>query len=433
MTTAFEQAKARFLEGVQCYEAGRYDDAEAHFRRSLALVPERPSTLSNLAATCVRLGRPQEALNLLKPVLAQSPEDRDAWAHQAAALDALGRHEEALGSHRRALALDAGHIPSLFHCGVTLQRLRRHDEARAMFETLLKLVPDHAGAWFHHGVSLQHLERHDDALVSYERALAADPGRAAAWSHRGGILKDIGRRDEAANCFEQAIALGGDPELNGYFLASLRGGAMPLAAPREYVRQLFDDYADSFDDHLVGVLRYRAHEQLVGTLEAMHVGPFRRALDLGCGTGLCGPLLRPLAQAIDGVDLAARMLDQARARDIYEELIQADIAEHLHATPQRYDLLIAADVFIYIGALEVLFQGARRVMDTGGIFCFSVEAAKDGVDFELRPSQRYAHSERYLRALAAEHHFEVASLTRQTVREDQRQPIDGYCVHLRAA
>lgn len=431
--TAFEQGKALFLDGVQCFEAGRFRDAETCFRQALALVPGRTSTLANLAATCVRLGRPQEALELLGPVLAESPRDRDAWAHHAAALGALGRHEDALSSHHRALAIDGGHSPSLFHCGVTLQCLRRHDEALTTFDTLLHLAPKHADAWFHHGVSLQHLERHDEALHSYERALAIDPGLAQAWSHRGGILKDVGRRDEAAHCFEQAIAHGADPEINGYFLASLRGAGTPQAAPREYVQQLFDDYADSFDEHLVDVLHYRAHESLVDTLKALGLGPFRRALDLGCGTGLCGPLLQPLVDAVDGVDLAARMLDKARARRVYDQLTQADIAEHLHTTPRHYDLVIAADVFIYTGALERVFEGARRVVHPGGVFCFSVEVATGEVDFELRPSQRYAHSERYLRALAAGHGFELASLKRQPVREDQRQPIDGYCVHLIAA
>ena len=325
-------------------------------------------------------------------------------------------------------------VTALLHSGVTLQQERRHDEALAMFEALLGLVPEHAEAWLRHGVSLQGLGRHDEALGSYDRALAADPGYAAAWNRRGGLLNYLGSREETAYCYEQAIAHGGDPELNGYFLASLRGGPMPPAAPREYVRQVFDDHADSFDEHLLGRLNYRAPERLVETLKALRSSMrFRRALDLGCGTGLCGALLRPLADALDGVDLSARMLDKARERGVYEHLVHTEIGEHLHATTQRYDLVISADVFIYIGALAHAFEGARRVLDPGGIFCFSVEAAAGSADFELRPTQRYAHSERYLRALAAEHRFEVLTLTRQSLREDRRGgSIEGHYVHLRA-
>jgi predicted TPR repeat methyltransferase len=158
---------------------------------------------------------------------------------------------------------------------------------------------------------------------------------------------------------------------------------------------------------------------------------WRAALDLGCGTGLMGPLLAPRCAALDGVDLSSLMLGKAQALGCYRHLVHGDVAEHLHGTPQRHDLVVAADVFVYIGDLDTVFAGVARVLDTGGLFAFSVEEAAAGVDrFELRASSRYAHSERYLRQLAAAHGFAVRALERTTLRHEQRQPIGGMLVLL---
>jgi predicted TPR repeat methyltransferase len=206
------------------------------------------------------------------------------------------------------------------------------------------------------------------------------------------------------------------------------GGAAPAQAPPAYVRGLFDGYAAGFDEHLVEVLHYRAPQliaQQVAALAAAAGRPFGAALDLGCGTGLCAPLLAPHVAQLDGIDLSPTMLVQARTRGIYRHLVQADIAEHLQQCAERYQLLVAADVFIYIGALDGVFGGARRVLQPGGVLCCSVERAGDAEDFVLQPSARYAQSRRYLQALAARHGFDVRAIDEQAIREDQRRPVAG--------
>jgi predicted TPR repeat methyltransferase len=396
MDAQFEQAKSLFLEGVGHFEGGRYEEAEHKFRASLKLLPGRPSTMANLAATCTRRGRPAQALDLLEEVLAVAPGDIEAWSYRADALAALGRHEEALACHDKLVELDAGR----------------------------------AAGWYQRGLALARLRRLPEALSSFERALAIDPGLAQAWTHRGSILKDLERPQEAAASFEEAMTRGADPEVNRYFLAALRPGDAPPIAPARYVEFLFDDYADTFDHHLVEVLKYQAHTVLVDRLKALCGECFARALDLGCGTGLCGSLLASWVDEIDGVDLSGSMIAKARARGVYARLAQADVAQHLQAVHRRYDLVLAADVFIYVGDLAQVYAGVRRVLEPGGVFCFSVESAADSVDFELRPSLRYAHSERYVRQLAARYGFEVAKLVRQPVREEQQQPIAGLYAYL---
>lgn len=356
MNGTFEQARDFFLKGVDHYQAGRYADADRSFAASLALVPGRASTLTNLGAVRLKLGKAQEAADLLEEALAQEPDNLEALGQRATALAELGRHDEALACTDRAMVLN-GELGAL-------------------------------------------------------------------WSLRGKLQRELGRFDEAVASFETAIARGADPELNRYYLASIQGGGVPAAPPRQYVEALFDSYADGFDEHLVEVLHYRAPQVLAEGL-ARGGRRFERALDLGCGTGLCGPLLRPLAAVLEGVDISATMVEQAAALGVYDEVTQSDLVAFLDATPRRYELLVAADVFIYVGALEAVFAGAARAMAPGGVFCFSVEALKDGPDLALRRSLRYAHSRPYIERLAAQHGFAVADVIEQPIRDDQREPIPG--------
>lgn len=361
---ALESAKQLFFDGLAAFEAGRFEAAERLFVASLEVVPGRPSTLLNLAATRLKLRRPVEAIAAADAVLASHADNIDALQLRARALARLGL---------QAQALDA--------C---------------------------------------------------ERALAVDPGHADTWSRRGAALRESGRLAEAAQAFEQAIALGGDTELNRYYLAAVRGAAPPLAAPATYVEQLFDDYSGEFDEHLVGVLGYRGHAVLVDNLQKPGARRFEAALDLGCGTGLCGALVKPRVTRLTGVDLAQHMLERARARDVYDRLEHAEIVAWLGSNRETFDLVVAADVLIYIGDLSPVFAGARRALAPGGEFCFSVELDSDendeSVGFKLQPSLRYAHSERYLRGLASRHGFAVAQLLRAPLRQEEQRTIDGlYC------
>lgn len=429
----FEQARHCFALGVTHFEAGRWAEAERCFLDSLQQLPDRASTRINLAATWLQAGRLAEALAELDRVLAAEPQHADAWCHRAAALSAQGRFAEALSSAEKALAIDPHDGTALWRCGQALGACRRYDEAEVTLARLLALQPGHAEAWFQIGQLQQRRGRLEEALRSHERALALAPTHAAAHSQRGTLLRELGRADEAATAFERAMALGADTELHRFYIAALgRGGAGPARAPQAYVQALFDDYADGFDNHLVQVLGYQAHQRLVAALAPWRSEEgFASALDLGCGTGLCGPLLRPQVRHLQGVDLSQPMLDRAAALGVYDRLHRAELVEHLRHSDDRHDLVIAADVFIYIGALEAVFEGARRVLRPGGVFAFSVEQADATEDVALTAHLRYAHARPYLQQLAQRHGFQWLRDQAAPIRQDQRTAIAGLYVVLR--
>jgi len=334
-----------------------------------------------------------------------------------------GRYAQAERSFAASLALVPGRVSALTNLGAARLKLGRVQEAADLLEEALAQEPDSVEALGHRATALAELGEPAQALASADHALGLNAELGPLWSLRGKLLRELGRFDEAVSSFENALARGADPEMHRYYLASLKGGDVPPAPPRQYVESLFDSYADGFDEHLVQVLHYRAPQVLADGLKRMN-RRFARALDLGCGTGLCGPLVRPLAGALHGIDLSATMVERSAALGVYDEVVQSDLIDYLASTPHRHDLVIAADVFIYVGALEAVFAGVARVMDTGGVFCFSVEAS-GGEELALRRSLRYAHSRPYIERLARQHGFAVSSAAEHPIREDQRQPIPG--------
>jgi len=338
-----------------------------------------------------------------------------------------GRFGAAQEQFLASLALVPGRASTLMNLGATRIRLGLFEEAAQVLLEALRAKPADAETLGHLATALAELGRHRLALEYVDAALRIDPAAGVLWTLRGNLLKDLGRPDDARQAFEQALQHSGDQELNRYYLAGLTGGELPSAPPRRYVQALFDGYAKGFEDHLVQVLRYRAPEILVRGLGQRR---FEHALDLGCGTGLCGLGLRPLSRRITGVDLSANMVEQARARGVYDEVVQADLLEYLGGTRDRFDLLVAADVFIYIGALEAVFSAVRQALVAGGVFAFTVELAAGPAPMELRASLRYAHSRGYIESMAQQNQLALVSMQQHPIREDQGQPIDGLFVWL---
>jgi predicted TPR repeat methyltransferase len=394
-TETQEQARRHFAEGVEHFEAGRLDPARTCFEAALAMAPGRPSVLLNLGITRFHLGHWGEAIPLLQQAAAAEPDRADAPAYLGLAHEALGQWQAAIDSLTQALAL----------------------------------VPRHAQLYLARGRCKLRLDAIAPAMQDFDRALEINPAFAEAWSARGNLLRELQRLDDAAVCFEKALEHGAEPELHRYYLASVRGTGAPAAPPRQYAEALFDDYAADFESHLVKRLHYQAHETLVRPL-TQGGRRYPAVLDLGCGSGLCGALIRPFADAIDGVDVSRTMLDQARGRGVYRDLAHADLAGFLIGATRRVDLVLAADVFIYVGELTAVFQSVRQLLEPDGCFAFTVEQAPAGHEMHLLPSLRYTHSESYVRELARRCGFSVREIVMAPLRHDQSQPVQGLYVYL---
>jgi predicted TPR repeat methyltransferase len=216
-------------------------------------------------------------------------------------------------------------------------------------------------------------------------------------------------------------------------LSAIGGDRTVETVPASYVAWIFDNYASWFESHVVGVLHYRAPQLLLDAIAAARPNRTFDVLDLGCGTGLCGAALRQagLAKRLDGVDLSPGMIEQCRTRGIYDELTIGDLREALRSG-RKYELLLAGDVFIYVGALEEVMAAAGTALEQGGLLAFTVEACA-GESYELHPTGRFAHSLAYLLNVARPAGFEQESAGECVLRTEGNKPVAGWVVVLRKA
>lgn len=258
-------------------------------------------------------------------------------------------------------------------------------------------------------------------------ALELAPQWAAGWYRLGEIQEAAGLPEQAAQAWAMALKLEPADRLGAALKLQLIGRAPAAAAPPSaFVETLFDHYADSFEESLVQKLGYGLPDVLCQAIRKAKPGHFGLALDLGCGTGLMGERLRPFVGRLEGCDISAGMLRKARGKGIYDLLAKADL-QHFSRDGAKADLVVAADVFIYIGALEGIVAAVAESLVSKGIFAFSVETfAGDG--FALQPSRRYAHSESYARRLLAESRFSILSLEYTIIRLDRGAPVGGLAI-----
>lgn len=257
-------------------------------------------------------------------------------------------------------------------------------------------------------------------------ALELAPGWAMGWYRLGEMFEAAGALDAAAEAWHTSLKLEPADRPGARLKLELIGRAPAAAAPpSRFVEALFDDYAEKFEHSLVRKLGYRVPELLFAALEtAAGSRRFRHAVDLGCGTGLMGEKLRPVSEFLEGTDLSAAMLKKAAAKNIYDRLAKADL-QSLLLPAGAVDLITAADVFIYLGALEGVATTVANGLEPGGVFAFSVEAHDGPEDFALRPSRRYAHSESYVRRVLEANGLILRLLSRETIRMDRGEPIAG--------
>ncbi len=242
------------------------------------------------------------------------------------------------------------------------------------------------------------------AAELFEQTLERAPRWAGAWFALGEVRQKLGDLDGAAHAFEMSLAL--DPaDAQGAMprLALMGRADAPGALPEAYVARLFDDYAPRFEAHLVTNLGYRGPALIIDTLDAIAAGRrFPSAVDLGSGAGLMGEALRKRIDHLTGVDLSAAMIAKARERGIYDRLAVGEAAAMLRSQPSgAFDLVVAADMLVYVGDLKPLLPAISTALIVEGLFAFSVESC-GGDGFRLEPTMRFAHSRAYVEGVACE-------------------------------
>ena len=419
-----DYAEAHSNLGNTLKELGRLDEAKASYTQAIALKPDYADAHSNLGVTLKELGRSTEAEASYTQAIALKPDYADAHYNLGNTLKELGRLDEAEASYTQAIALKPDFADAHSNLGSTFQELGRLPEAEASYTQAIALKPDFADAYSNLGITLQELGRLPEAVASYAQVVALKPDYAEAHYKLGFTLKELGRLDEAKISYTQAIALKPDFAEAKHMLAAL-SGKTTATAPRDYVEEVFDNYAAKFEHSLVQNLEYKiprvVAEMIIKDSKFKLLGSI---VDLGCGTGLFGMEIKKVCEYLEGVDLSEKMLTKAKQKNAYNKLIKRDITEYLSKASLNFDYFVSTDVFVYIGDMSDVFRLIKSRNKTGGKLVFSTEDY-DGDGFFLEQSGRYSHSKKYIESLCEKFGYKLRQFETQNLRKDRGQYISG--------
>jgi predicted TPR repeat methyltransferase len=307
---------------------------------------------------------------------------------------------------------------------VTLQKLRRLAEAEAICRQAIALKPDYAKAHYNLGNTLKELSRLEEAEASLRQAIVLKHDFAEAHSKLGVTLQLQGKLAEAAESYKQAIAFKPEDSSAKHLLAALSGNTTE-SAPLDYVESLFDNYASEFEGALIDNLEYKVPKVISEIiLRDCNFNLLGSVIDLGCGTGLLGAEIKQFCRRLEGLDLSQKMLDEAKKKSIYSELIKQDILSYLATANLNFNYFIATDVFLYIGDLSDVFRLIKDRNKAGGKLVFSTEHY-DGDGFFLEQSGRYSHSKMYIEGLCGKFGYQLRHFETQPLRKEKNQYISG--------
>jgi predicted TPR repeat methyltransferase len=403
-----------------------YAQAEHCFKSALALEPDNLSSMFNLALAFKGQKQLLDAVATLMAILAVEKKNSRVFFMLGKILLELNRTKEA-ETYFHQLASDDPQNPPVFESIINLLLDKgRYLEAKPYCEALLKLCPDNTEIKYNLGVIAEKERKLDIAIEAYHEVLITHSKHFNALNNLAVIYLEKQDLVNARIYFERALALQPYNKSLQYTLGAITGKNAADQAPSEYIANLFDHYAEHFDQHLLEGLDYKVPGLLREAIDACV--PEKQQtfdiLDLGCGTGLAAVALQSRAKTLTGVDLSSKMVAVAKKKNLFQTLAVDDVVHFLNQTDPTFDLVLAADVLVYVGNLAPLFQALTKRLRSGGLFAFSVEVT-DGEQFTLQKTGRFAHSEHYLSQLTKQYHFEVRYSQGAVTRMQNNQPVHG--------
>jgi len=377
-------------------------------------------------------GRVVEAERAYLALLDEHPDDADAAHFLGMLRFQAGELEAALVLMRRSLEADPANAHAWNNLGNMYVQIQRDDQAKPAYLRATSLDDRLAPAWYNLGHVYIRERQFERAIEAVGIVARLRSGFGDALQTLANLYYRLGRTDEARGVYEKWAEEAPDDPTPRHMLAAVTGRDVPDRADTRYIVKTFDGFAETFNTQLAR-LDYVAPQLVAARLieHPLYLSGRATLLDAGCGTGWCGPLLRSTAGRLVGVDLSTGMLAQARERNVYDELHEAELTAFMVARPATFDIIVSADVLIYFGRLEGAVSAAHDALLAGGLLCFSVEALGDaaaGECFRLGIHGRYAHAKPYLERVLSDAGFEPPGIETVVLRRELGQPVEGYLV-----
>ena len=423
---------AALQHAIARHRAGELDVAERFYDELLRLDPRRADALNFMGMLQYQRGEHERALELLKRASQIAPRQATVWNNLGNVLAGLKRPTEAEKAFRRSLALVES--PEALTNIARMQR-RRQEWARSeqSCRRAIALSAECGEAWHYLSLALLGQQRAEEAFAAAVQAELLLPPQSRRRETYGRALSAAGEKERAVAFYRDWLAKEpGNAYVQHHLAASL--GELPERASDAYVEQVFDQFAANFDAQLA-TLKYCAPDLVAEALRAALPAPSGQfdIADLGCGTGLCGPLVKPWSRTLVGCDLSAAMLERAAPRRAYDQLLKAELRQFLAERPAAFDVLVSADTLIYFGELAPVFAAAHAALRPGGTLVFTLESLPDTSpdDYQLTESGRFAHTRAGIAARLAAAGFAAPTVAPASPRVEGGKPVQGWLLTVR--
>jgi predicted TPR repeat methyltransferase len=407
---------------------GNFDLAMRHLHAALRLAPNNAESYNNLGSMYYSQGEIKQAVTQYEKAIRLSPNIWEAHYNLANCYAKIDMLQKAISHYQTVLQLKPDHANAQLNLAMCLVGISDYAAALPNLELAAQANPQHAELQGHLADAYLNLGQTNNALEQYKLAIALDPIRPE-WHHNLSVLYlRLGQHAKAKDSFKRTLTLQPDNKTAQYMLDALNTNLEVKAAPSEYIQSLFDQYSSYYTQHMTKVLHYNVPtllRQAIGNLITNDTKPMM-ILDLGCGTGLCGIYFRDLAKFLVGVDLSNMMLNEAKALGAYDGLCCCNILQTIPGANLYYfDLIIAADVLVYIGDIDPLFALMNSALINGGHIAFTIENHNSDQDYLLQATGRYSHSQHYIEKIATKYSLKILTCQDITPRINDGNPIPG--------
>jgi predicted TPR repeat methyltransferase len=457
-----EQPSVHNNLGVALKRQGLLEEAKAEYLKALKLSPRFADAGANLGDVLFQLKRYNDAIRCYRQACQLASDNPELWNRLGDVYKQTEQWSEARAAYQKALELDNELASAVINLGVVAQHMNEFDDAYACylraveidpncadahndlgtilhergdvagateaFKKALQISPEFAEARYNLAMTKQAQGHLAEALVEYMAMIELHPKDGRGYYGAVKMLDLLERYDELADLVKVWRASGADIQLDEHLQAAFTGET-PERATDAYVRDEFDVLADDFENKLAA-LEYQV-PQLINDALAPILESRKGELvilDAGCGTGLCGVLLRPFSKQLTGVDLSPGMLQKAREKNIYDDLIEAELTEFFCKNHNRYDIVVCADTLVYFGSLTDVLIGMRRALTDEGTLVFTVEELDEGTEYKLSHTGRYAHAYQYLTSQLQQAGFRTPKIHEVNLRSERFRPVLGWLV-----
>ena len=365
------------------------------------------------------------AVELYGRILDHHPDADLVLYNQGLALYQLDRFTEAAAVFARVAEIRDDDADTWFNLGLALKQGQQYSEARRAYERALKLAPDDADIIFNLANCCREAGYLEQAVVYYDQLLNIEPDHVSGLNNFAYLCHLRGEYGQAEELYHRLLNLRPDHPGTLHMLAALSGTADTTPA-NEYIRELFDQYSDTFEQSLLEKLEYRVPELLFVLVDRYNTSSsvYINCVDLGCGTGLAGVIFHPLCNRLTGVDLSEKMVAVAAAKEVYDTLVTADVVQFLLQGNTQYDLFVAADLLTYMADLEPLFKAVSQKILPESQFIFSTEHGDDP-GWQVRSTGRFAHHSDYIAEVVRKCGGEIVCTQEADLRREGESWIRG--------